>query len=203
MVGLGLGLAGSATLRACYHRGWTTGSWLQIPVIALSLLCFTLAQWLGGSGFIASFVGGMTFGALTRKHKEVVLEAAEGSGDALALLTWFTFGTLLFVHPFQNLDWRVIAYAVASLTVVRMLPVFLSVAGRGLRTDTKLFMGWFGPRGLASIVFAVMVIDHHLPGGDILVATTAWTILLSILAHGLSANPLSTAYSKRVGDATI
>jgi NhaP-type Na+/H+ or K+/H+ antiporter len=203
VVGLGLGIAGSAALRACYHRGWASGSWLQIPVIALSLLCFALAQWLGGSGFIASFVGGMTFGALTRKHKEVVLEAAEGSGDALALLTWFTFGTLLFVHPFQNLDWRVIAYAVASLTVVRMLPVFLSVAGRGLRTDTKLFMGWFGPRGLASIVFAVMVINHHLPGGDILVATTAWTILLSILIHGLSANPLATAYSKRVGDATI
>ena len=172
-------------------------------MIALSLSCFGLAQWLGGSGFIASFVGGMTFGALVRKDKETVLEAAEGTGDTLALLTWIAFGTLLFGHPFNNVDWRVIVYAVASLTVIRMLPVFLCVARRGLRTDTKLFMGWFGPRGLASIVFAVMVINHHLPGGDILVATTAWTILLSVLAHGLSANPLSTAYSARVGDAEI
>ena len=93
--------------------------------------------------------------------------------------------------------------AYASLTIIRMLPVFVCVAGRGLRTDTKLFLGWFGPRGLASIVFAVMVIDHHLPNGDILVATTGWTILLSVLAHGLSANPLATAYSARVGDGDI
>jgi NhaP-type Na+/H+ or K+/H+ antiporter len=201
-VGIGLGLAGSAALRGSYQRGWTSGSWLQVPVIALAFLCFALAQRLGGSGFIACFVGGMTFGALARQ-KEVVLETAEGTGDTLALLTWFAFGTLLFGHPFQDVDWRVFVYAVASLTVIRMLPVFLSVAGRGLRTDTKLFLGWFGPRGLASIVFAVMVINHQLPGGDLLVATTAWTILFSVLAHGISANPLATVYSARVSDAKI
>jgi NhaP-type Na+/H+ or K+/H+ antiporter len=202
-VGLGLGFAGSAALRASYHRGWTAGTWLQIPVITLSLLCFALAQWLGGSGFIASFMGGMTFGVLTHKHKEAVLDAAEGTGDVLALLTWFTFGTLLFVPPFLSLDWRVFVYAVASLTVVRMLPVFFSVASLGLRTDTKLFVGWFGPRGLASIVFAVMVVHHKLPGGDTLVATATLTIVLSVLAHGLTANPLAAAYSARVGGAEI
>jgi NhaP-type Na+/H+ or K+/H+ antiporter len=119
------------------------------------------------------------------------------------MLTWFTFGTLLFLHPFENLDERVVVYAITSLTVVRMLPVFVSVAGLRLRTDTKLFIGWFGPRGLASIVFAVMVLNSHLPGGDVLVATTAWTIVLSILAHGLSANPLARIYGERVGSATI
>ena len=134
---------------------------------------------------------------------KAVLEAAEGTGDALALLTWFAFGTLLYVHPFQNLDWRVVVYAAASLTIIRMLPVFLSLAGRGLRSDTKLFMGWFGPRGLASIVFAVMVINKDLPGGDVLVATTACTILLSVLLHGVSANPLAKAYSTRVGGGEI
>ncbi len=144
--GLALGAIGSTALSTCWHRGWTTGSWLQIPVIALSLLCFGLAQRLGGSGFIASFVGGMTFGALTREHKQAVLEAAEGTGDSLAMLTWFAFGTVFFILPFQAPDWRVFAYALVSLTVVRMIPVFLSVAGLGLRTDTKLFMGWFGPR---------------------------------------------------------
>ena len=172
-------------------------------MIALALLCFALAQWLGGSGFIASFVGGMTFGAIVKDRKEAVLEAAEGSGDALALLTWFVFGTLLFVPPFMRLDWRVFVYAMLSLTVIRMLPVFLCVAGRGLRTDTKLFMGWFGPRGLASIVFAVMVREEALPGGDIVVATAACTILLSVIAHGLTANPLATAYGARVDDSDI
>ena len=203
VIGLAMGVSGSAVLRVCFKQGWTAGSWLQIPVIALSLLCFASAQWLGGSGFIACFVGGMAFGALTKQDKQSVLEAAEGTGDVLALLTWFTVGALLFVSPRDSADWRVIAYAVASLTVVRMLPVFLCVAGLGLRTDTKLFMGWFGPRGLASIVFAVLVLDERLPGGDTLVAVTAWTILLSILMHGLSANPLAAAYSKCVGSEDV
>jgi NhaP-type Na+/H+ or K+/H+ antiporter len=203
VVGLLLGGIGSAVLRTSSHRGWTAGAWLQIPVIALSLLCFGLAQWLGGSGFIAAFVGGLTFGALTRDHKQAVLEAAEGTGDTLAMLTWFAFGTIFLVFPFETSDWRVFTYAFASLTIVRMLPVFVSVAGLGLRIDTKLFIGWFGPRGLASIVFAVMVIDQHLRDEYTLVATTAWTIVFSILAHGLSANLLARAYGTRVGSGKI
>jgi len=196
-IGLGLGVLGSAALRVCSRSGWTIGSWLDIPVVALSLLCFASAQWFGGSGFIASFVGGMTFGALTREHKAAVLEASESTGDAMAMLTWFAFGTMLFTPPFNRPGWRELAYALASLTFIRMLPVLLCVAGLRLKTDTRLFMGWFGPRGLASVVFAVMVVDKHLPGGDTLVTTTFWTILLSIIAHGLSANPLATLYSKR------
>lgn len=102
IIGLALGAVGSAAIRICSQRGWTVGSWVQIPVIALSLLCFALAQWFGGSGFIASFIGGMTFGALTHSHKRALLEAAEGTGDTLAMLTWFAYGTLLFLAPFQH-----------------------------------------------------------------------------------------------------
>ena len=202
-IGVGLGFLGSAALRLSSDQGWTSGTWLQLPVAALALLCFASAQWLGGSGFIASFVGGMTFGAFTRDHKRGVLEAAEGSGDAMALLTWFVFGAVLFALPLKAPDWRVVGYAVASLTVIRMLPVFLCIGGLRLRTDTKLFLGWFGPRGLASIVFAVMVMDSRLPGGNTLAATAAWTIVLSVLAHGLSANPLARRYGARVGDSGI
>ena len=103
VVGLALGIVGSNALRYCFKRGWIGGSWLQFPVVALSLLCFGLAQWLGGSGFIASFVGGMTFGAIVTKQKEEILEAAEGVGDAFAMLTWFTFGTLLLSPPSDHL----------------------------------------------------------------------------------------------------
>jgi len=196
-VGLGLSVPGSAALRVCSQRGWVAGSWLQIPVIALAILCFGLAQFLGGSGFIASFVGGLMFGALTHKHKHAVLEAAEGTGDTLALLTWFAFGTFLLAVPLKQFDWRIVLYAAASLTVVRMLPVYLCLIGRHFRLDTILFMGWFGPRGLASIVFAVMVADASLPHADLLIATTGWTILLSVVVHGLSANSLSSLYSQR------
>ncbi len=198
MTGLALAVAGGFALRTCAARGWVTGTWLQIPIIALALLCFGLAQWLGGSGFIACFVGGLTFGALTKQHKQQFLNAAEGTADAVAMVTWFTLGTITLAFLVPGFGWHVLLYALLSLTAVRMVPVFLCLIGKGLKTDTLLFMGWFGPRGLASIVFVVMVIAEKLPGNDTIVAVVAWTIMLSILLHGLSANPVAAWYGARV-----
>jgi len=197
VVGLLLAVVGGFALRTCAARGWVTGTWLQMPVIALALMCFGLAQWLGGSGFIACFVGGLAFGGLTREHKEQFLESAEGTADALALLTWFTFGTIAIGLLFNHFSWQAVIYAVLSLTIVRMLPVYLSLIGKHLQTDTVLFIGWFGPRGLASIVFAVMVAAQHLAGNNTILTTVAWTILLSVVAHGLTANILASRYGSR------
>ena len=116
----------------------------------------------------------------------------------LALMTWFTFGTVAIGLLFNHFSWQVAVYAVLSLTVVRMLPVYLCLIGKRLQPDTLLFMGWFGPRGLASIVFAVMVMAAHLPGHETILATVAWTIVLSIVAHGLTANSLASIYGARV-----
>ena len=198
VVGIGFAILGSYLLRMSSASGWIAGSWKQIPVIALAMLCFGTAQWLEGSGFIACFVGGLVFGGLTRDHKAEVLEAAEGTGDTLSLITWFVFGAVVIGKYLQQPAWQPPVYAVLSLTVVRMLPVFLCVSGLGARWDTKLFLGWFGPRGLASIVFIVMVMNEHLPGSDTLAATVVWTILLSVVAHGLTANPLAKLYGDRV-----
>ncbi|TWU13386.1 K(+)/H(+) antiporter NhaP2 [Symmachiella macrocystis] len=203
VVGLVLAVVGGFALRTSASRGWVAGTWLQMPIIALALSCFGLAQWLGGSGFIASFVGGLTFGALTKTHKEQFLNEAEGMADAVAMLTWFAFGTVVLSLLLKGLDWQVLVYAILSLTVIRMLPVIVCLIGKGLRKDTLLFMGWFGPRGLASIVFVVMVIGQQLPGNDRIVAAVTWTIMLSVLLHGLSANPLAKAYGARVGNADI
>lgn len=197
IIGVLLAVVGGFALRTCAARGWVAGTWLQMPVIALAFTCFGLAQWLGGSGFIACFVGGLTFGGLTRNHKDQFLESAEGASDALALLTWFTFGTIAFGLLINQFSWQPVIYAVLSLTVVRMLPVYLSLAGKRLQFDTLLFIGWFGPRGLASIVFAVMVAAQHLPGNDTILATVTWTIVLSVVAHGLTANILASRYGAR------
>jgi len=183
------------------RRHWLTPTWIQIPVIALALSCFAMAQLLGGSGFIAAFSGGLFFGILdakvSSKVKEQLLLASEGFGDALALITWVIFGSAVVGQVFDQFSWTVLVYAALSLTVIRMLPVFLSLAGSGVDTEGKLFMGWFGPRGLASIVFAVIVIESDLPGSDMLVLTVATTIILSILLHGISANPWAKAYGAR------
>jgi len=99
---------------------------------------------------------------------------------------------------FESLSWQVVVYAVLSLTLVRMLPVFLVLTGMNIRTDEKLFMGWFGPRGLASVVFAVIVLHEHLPGGETITMTVVVTIILSVVFHGISANPFVAALATRI-----
>jgi len=197
-VGAGLTFLGVRVLGRCAELGWVTDSWRQLPVPALAVTCFAVAQWLGGSGFIACFVGGMLFGGLEKQHKSKLLLAAEGTGDTLALITWVVFGSAVVGQSIGSFSWQVVVYALLSLTVVRMLPVFLVLAGMNLRTDEKLFMGWFGPRGLASIVFAVIVLNEHLPGGDTISMTVVCTIILSVVGPCLSANPLVAALGARL-----
>jgi NhaP-type Na+/H+ or K+/H+ antiporter len=197
-VGIVLTAVAAWVIKGCARHDWITKSWQQLPVAALAVACFALAQALGGSGFIAAFSGGMLFDLLAGKHKEKFLLAAEGTGDTLALLTWVVFGASLTGELINRLTWDVLLYAVLSLTLIRMLPVFLVLTGLGLRTDEKLFMGWFGPRGLASIVFGVIVLNDRLPGGDFIIACVVCTIVLSVVAHGLSANPLVGALANRI-----
>ncbi|MGB3097489.1 MAG: cation:proton antiporter [Candidatus Deferrimicrobiaceae bacterium] len=198
VVGAGLTFLGVRLLTRFADRGWVTETWRQLPVPALAVACFAVAQWLGGSGFIACFVGGMLFGGIEKRHKHKLLLAAEGTGDTLALITWVVFGAAVVGQEVRYFTWEVVLYALLSLTVVRMVPVFLVLAGLSLRADEKLFMGWFGPRGLASIVFAVIVLNKHLPGGDTMAITVVCTVVLSIVAHGLSANPLVAALGARI-----
>jgi NhaP-type Na+/H+ or K+/H+ antiporter len=197
-VGVGFTYIGVHLLRRVVARGWLSDTWRQLPVPALAVACFASAQVLGGSGFIACFVGGMLFGGLAEQHKHKLLLAAEGTGDTLALITWVVFGAAVVGHSIDGFSWQILAYALLSLTVVRMLPVFLVLTGMGLRTDEKLFMGWFGPRGLASIVFALIVLEEHLPGGSTITITVVSTIVLSIILHGVTANPLVALLAKRI-----
>ena len=197
-VGVGLTVLGRWLLKLAADRGWITESWRQLPVAALAVACFAVAQHLGGSGFIACFAGGLLFGGIAKSHKQALLLSAEGTGDTLALITWVVFGAAVVGQAIGHLSWEAVLYALLSLTVVRMLPVFLVLTGMNLRADEKLFMGWFGPRGLASIVFAVIVMDKHLPGGGTIAITVVCTIVLSIVAHGLSANPLVAALVARL-----
>jgi NhaP-type Na+/H+ or K+/H+ antiporter len=205
-VGLGLTWLAFIMLRACKRRGWVTDVWRQIPVVALAMACFGVAQWVGGSGFIAAFAGGLLFGHLAGDRTHSLVLAAEGASETMALLTWVAFGAAAVGSRILEPAWQPIAYALLSLTVIRMLPVFLALTPTDLGPGDKLFVGWFGPRGLASIVFGVMVINADLPGGELLEDTVVWTVLLSVIAHGLSANPLVAALfgtGRRAEDAPV
>jgi len=121
----------------------------------------------------------------------------EGAGDTLSLATWMSFGAAVVGQVIWEFSWPILMYSILSLTVVRMLPVYLSLAGSSLKPGSRLFLGWFGPRGLATVVFAVIVLNHNLPGGHELALTAACTVILSILAHGFSANPLAASLGAR------
>ena len=196
-VGLLLTLAAAKLLKTALRRKWLTPTWIQIPVVALALSCFAVAQLLGGSGFIAAFSGGLLFGALAQTERDQFLLAAEGTGDTLALITWVIFGSAVVGQAIGHFSWLILIYALLSLTVIRMLPVFVALAGSGISTEGKLFIGWFGPRGLASIVFAVIVLDSKLPNADLVAMTVTCTIIISIIAHGISANPLVAAFAAK------
>jgi NhaP-type Na+/H+ or K+/H+ antiporter len=163
--------------------------WLPIAPIALAGLCFAAAQAIGGSGFIACFVGGLVFGYL-RGEAEDVLGGAAATGEILAMLTWLAFGGPILARVLAHITASMMLYAVLSLTVIRILPVFLSLLGTSISTGEKLFIGWFGPRGLATVVFAVIVVDGGIPGAETIAAAAACAVLLSVVAHGVTANAL-------------
>lgn len=194
IVGFGVTAIGAWILIVCSKRGWITEVWEQIPIIALSMACFAIAQNLHGSGYIASFSGGILYGYLSKskdKHRELL--SAEGTAEALALITWVFFGAAVVGQFFIHFSWEIVIYSVLSLTVVRMLPIFISLWGSGEKTVSKLFLGWFGPRGLASIVFTIIVVNKKLPGYETIAFIVVCTVFLSIVLHGFSANPLAKA----------
>jgi NhaP-type Na+/H+ or K+/H+ antiporter len=190
IVGLGLTWLTTLMLRFAERQGWISEHWVEIPIVALAAACFAVAQALGGSGFIACFVGGLLLSGLRARHKQELLRGAEHMGEALALLTWVVFGGIVVARMIDRFAWPALLYAILSLTVIRMLPVYLCLIGTRTSTAEKLFIGWFGPRGLATIVFAVLVLDEKLPGNDTITLAAGWTVLLSVIAHGVTANPL-------------
>ena len=190
-VGMGLAFFGTLLLRWCWKQGWVTEIWMQVTVVGLAVASFAAAQSLHGSGYIAAFTGGLLFGFMAKDATHKLVLAAEGTGETLALVTWMLFGAMVIGPAFQQFSWEVVVYALLSLTVIRVVPIFLSLAGTGESVSSRLFLGWFGPRGLASIVFAIIVINAEVPGGEFLALVVICTVFLSLIAHGVTAHPLA------------
>jgi sodium/hydrogen antiporter len=205
VVGAAVGFVGGRLLARADRHGWSSNTSKQIAVLGLALSAYCASLAVGGNGFIAAFVGGIVFRFATRKQFLAADEFIETVGTCLSVLVWAIFGAVMLPVAFRfTSDWRPIVYAVLSLTVIRMVPVALALTRSGLRPDTRLLMGWFGPRGLASVVFTLMAFLQFTEANravDTLVAVASWTILLSVVAHGLSAVPLSGWYAQRLARA--
>jgi NhaP-type Na+/H+ or K+/H+ antiporter len=195
--GVAAGLAAAAVVAVGHRRDLIGGSWLQMIPVAGAGLAYGIAVALGGSGFIAAFVAGAIFGALVPAESEQASRLNEELGALLGGVTFLLFGAVLLGPALKHVSWQIALYAVLSLTLVRMLPVAAAMICTGARMPTVAFLGWFGPRGLASIVFAVIVVEEaHLPGAATILTTTYVTIGLSVLAHGITAAPLARRYAR-------
>ena len=199
-----VGYLGGRLLALANDRGWTSGVSEQIAILALALLAYQGSVTVGGNGFIAAFAGGILFGAATRGRLAEPVQFTETLGLAGSFLVWSLFGAL-FVGELLTGDLAAqpIVYAVLSLTVVRMVPVAIALTGTRLRPATVAFMGWFGPRGLASVVFTLLALEEieHSGGAGMLLQTVTWTILLSVVLHGISASPLAARYGASIAKA--
>ncbi|WP_431999637.1 cation:proton antiporter [Streptomyces sioyaensis] len=194
------GLAAGWLLRTTLRNGWAAEDFAGPGVLALSLLGYTSALALGGNGFVAAFVAGLAFGTMHGAPQRVLLYV-EQSAALLSVLVWLVFGALLLPEMAADFTWQAVLYAVLSLTVIRMVPVALCLVGSGLDARTVLFVGWFGPRGLASVIFGLLAVEELDPAGARpVLPVLACTVLLSVLAHGLTSAPLARRYGRAVKD---
>jgi NhaP-type Na+/H+ or K+/H+ antiporter len=188
LVGAAIGFLGGRLL----GRGAETGSvrerFAELSNIALAVLSFAVVEHLDGSGFVGAFVAGITLGAVAPRVAAGEETTASAVGELLALVVFALFGAAALWPAFDGVEARVIVYALLSLTVVRMIPVALSLAGGGFARASSLYLGWFGPRGIASLIFALLVVEEaDLPATPLIVQTVVVTVAISIVAHGLTA----------------
>ena len=201
LTGVGLGYLLARILDASINARFITTSCQGIYFLIAAFLAFVTAELVGGNGLIAAFVGGLVFGNTLKSSADFIEEFMESEGQLLTIFTFLIFGAVMVPLGIEHATWKTAVLAILYLSVIRMLPIWLSLTGSGLKSYEKIFLGWFGPRGLASILFALLFLERfQIPGGEEILACVVLTVMLSIVLHGVSANPMSARF-ERSGDA--
>ena len=199
LAGIVVGWCAAHAIDRAVKAGWMGETYEGPAVLGVAFLGFACAEIIGGNGFIAAFVAGLVFGNQVRERCRFLFKFAEAEGQLLTLLTFLIFGAALLPEAFGHVGAGLLLYATLSLTVIRMVPVAVSLLGSGVRLSTVVFLGWFGPRGLASILFVLFVLEESdTPGVETVLVVVVVTVALSILLHGLTAAPAARWYGARV-----
>src|SRR5215468_832817 len=199
LVGVAVGGAGGLLVRAASQRGWAAEGFAGAAVLGLAVCAYATALAVDGNGFIAAFVGGLAYGATSGRSGQPLVPFVEETGALVSLLVWLAFGAVAVAPAVTGLTWQIALYAVLSLTLIRMLPVAVSLIGAGLDRPTIALIGWFGPRGLASVVFALLALEElGSRAAGHAVAFITITVMLSVIAHGATADPLAARYARLV-----
>jgi sodium/hydrogen antiporter len=199
LVGAAIGFVGGRLLGRGAETGTVMERFAELSIIALAVLSFVIAEHLDGSGFVGTFVAGIALGAAAPRVAAREETTASAVGELLGLVVFALFGAAVLWPAFEGVDAEVVVYALLSLTVVRMVPVALSLAGGGFSRATSLYLGWFGPRGIASLIFALLVVEEaHLPETPLIVQTVVVAVAISIVAHGLTAPRGASRYAEAI-----
>jgi NhaP-type Na+/H+ or K+/H+ antiporter len=199
LVGVAAGGLGGLLMNTARRRGWAAEGFGGAAVLGLALCAYASAVAVHGNGFIAAFVAGLAFGTASGRRGEPLVPFVEETGALVSLLVWLAFGAVELVPALESLNWQIVLYAILSLTVVRMVPVLAALTGARLDWATSFLVAWFGPRGLASVVFALLALEElGRPAAGRAVAVITVTVVLSIVAHGATAEPLARRYANRL-----
>ena len=188
-IGLVLGLVGGLVIARSRTRGWMNDTWAQLATLAVALVCFELAEQMHGSGFVAAFAGGLAF-AVANRRKKVLLQTqfSDATGQLLELIVFALFGGYAVVVGWRDAGWRVILFAVLAVVVVRLVAVSVALLGSDLRARSRLFIGWFGPRGIGTLVLGLLMIGRgEIQQADLITQAVAVTVTLSLVLHSLTA----------------
>lgn len=204
LTGIFVGVAGGKLVGFCYRRAWMSETAEGMIALALAFGAFLLAEALHGNGFIAAFIGGLAFGNTLGKKCKFLFEFAESEGQLLILATFMVFGAIMMPIGLATVSPTIVLFAVLALTILRVAPVSIALVRTGITAMTSVFLGWFGPRGLASILFALLIIEEsEVPHKQLILAATIVTVVFSILLHGISAAVAARrygAYAHAMGD---
>ena len=203
VVGLAVGWIGGTLIQRMSDRGWMEETYQRLSALPMAILAFAFAESVGGNGFISAFVAGLglTMGITSTHVRHQIQEFGETEGTQLILVVFLIFGLAMVPVAAQYWGWRELVYALASLTVLRMVPVAISMIGGKLDWKTVAFIGWFGPRGIASVLYLLMAVAAiGLEGYETVMSVIVLTIAISVYAHGISATPLSRRYGASTND---
>ena len=201
-IGIAVGYFGSKLIVKSLRRKWMNDSFEDLSVLGLSILAYTCAELIGGNGFIAAFCAGLTLGTIaTKPVLRKLYEFGEAEAQLLTLISFLLFGAVMVFPTLSQTTWQMWLYAILSLTAARMLGVAIATTGLKLQLDSILFVGWFGPRGIASIVYGLLIVDkENLQGSEFIFSMMVVTVLISVFAHGLTAFPGANWYANRISN---
>ena len=188
VVGLGIGLIGGLVLVMSHEHGWMSDTWAQLATVALALVCFAVGERLHGSGFVTAFAGGLAYSMMVRRAgAQMPSQVTDAAGQLLELMVFAMFGSYAVFVGWRDADWRVVVFAVVALLVVRLAAVSAALIGSDLPARGRLFIGWFGPRGIGTLVLGLLMIERgEIQQSAFITQAVVVTVTISLVVHSLT-----------------